>query len=594
MAEDDSDKTGAKQSVEKSSPEDSICSPEKLCPYFYVEVNVLTRAGEIPIKGVKTEVDLKPLGFSNDEGVYKIDDKIHRVRINKSSFIIKATYQNTDEKLKLEILEFRLTNVDHNSRKHEGEVVNKIEKIQDVAGAADIDFDNHGGYKVSEKPDELSWENTDDGPTLKVTIKMATLSLYVPYINQRLQNDTVNTIAGKDPDPAPHEVKGEKKGKFGGNTLCYPTSVAMVLSYWLPKKEWPSRQEVTQRFYNIWADAGFPERLDKKSDTIISETEPASPPEGKYWLDTSLLKGGGRSLMKLAQYKTLGKLEWTKYPEFKWRVIFGRKKIWEFPKWAVRVLESWMPTGTSATRNPLPKKEKFLPLTEVTQKDNDIEQNAKPKRAELNAHHPKFYRETIEKGWPFIVSTSATPGHMMVVRGVVVDKNLKVEWLIINDPYGNLASSGSIYEPLDIAGSVGKGGKNYKADVAAVQESLRALGLYSGDINGECDDKTVQAIKTFKRKELKIKHPKGLITPNSRAEKRRMRLSAGYKGDKVEVNAEGSSDGNGALGKHVYYWNNTHGMNNILRIKGGGRGFPRIEKNMDKSEIAAKRLTPGN
>jgi hypothetical protein len=50
------------------------------------------------------------------------------------------------------------------------------------------------------------------------------------------------------------------------------------------------------------------------------------------------------------------------------------------------------------------------------------------------------YKSFLKQGWPLILGTNATGGHMMVARGAVVDQDLKIVWLIINDPFGRLCS----------------------------------------------------------------------------------------------------------------------------------------------------------
>ena len=96
---------------------------------------------------------------------------------------------------------------------------------------------------------------------------------------------------------------------------------------------------------------------------------------------------------------------------------------------------------------------------------------------------------------------------MMCARGVVLNKDDEVEWLIVNDPYGNLEGTGA----------------SYQAD---------------------------------------------------------------------EQNVAAASGAGTDKGKNAYYRNATLGKDDKLRIKGGGRGFPRVEKTLTTDEIAGK-LVPG-
>ena len=255
-----SDRTGAGTAA-KEKPATACGKTEEPCPLsqktkpYYVELRVVTRAGEISIKGVRASVDGNRLGLSDEEGKFKTVDKINRAKLEKASFMIEATYQNANAKLKLERMQFDLTDVDPETGTRKGDVSNEIAKIQDVAGGADIDFINN--YKVSDKPEELVWASSKDGPVLKVTVKMATFSLQVPYVNQRCSSDTVETIKGKDPEPATHSHR--VRPAFSGDILCYPTCALMLLKYWGVNNK--TRGDIMQQIYKQWANKGFPGRF---------------------------------------------------------------------------------------------------------------------------------------------------------------------------------------------------------------------------------------------------------------------------------------------------------------------------------------------
>jgi hypothetical protein len=219
-------------------------------------------------------------------------------------------------------------------------------------------------------------------------------------------------------------------------------------------------------------------------------------------------------------------------------------------------------------------------------------------------------------GEPIAISTYATDGHVMVIRGGVVDHNGDVQCLIINDPYGTLAGQDSIYDrSLDLLYSVrARGSLNKDAplnkpdDVIAVQDILRYLGYYNGDVNGICNgdseqDATVQAIIAFQKK-LKLKHPDGRIDPNGKTEKQlNQKLEknhvANYSISEHEKNASNSNTGDEAeRGKHVYYNNEIKGTKNNkswkYTLKQSLNSF-RITKStpMTITEIA-KHLVKGN
>lgn len=68
--------------------------------------------------------------------------------------------------------------------------------------------------------------------------------------------------------------------------------------------------------------------------------------------------------------------------------------------------------------------------------------------------------------------------------------------------------------PDQLDGSVGKGGKNIRAEVKAIQELLNAFGQ-ALKVDGLCGRKTVSGIKKFQKEHLDIKNPTGIVEPDS-------------------------------------------------------------------------------
>ncbi|MGD8782898.1 MAG: hypothetical protein PVG75_00595, partial [Thioalkalispiraceae bacterium] len=69
-----------------------------------------------------------------------------------------------------------------------------------------------------------------------------------------------------------------------------------------------------------------------------------------------------------------------------------------------------------------------------------------------------------------------------------------------------------------ITDTVGQGGKNYSLDVARVQkllnQNLHRLNYITPlVVDGVVDDKTIQAIKAYQQKVLKLDNPSGLVEP---------------------------------------------------------------------------------
>ena len=638
-AEADQAKFGARE-ADKSS---ASCPLAQKTKEYWVQVAVVTRLGEIPVAGVAMQVDGEDFGRSDQQGAFLNGSTPRQRKISASAFKIIAKYENTAEHLKLERVELELKDVDAAAKTCAGQVRNWIKKVQDVAGQGDLDFDEKS--TVEESGTLISWQDTKDFPTLRVVVKVATFSLAVPYVNQNASTDSVTTIAGKDPEPAPHThtVVTAAGLKYSGSVLCYPSSMTMIVRYWGATK---TRTEVMQEAYRQWAVGGFDTRLDQKA--TLADAAPEESENGDYWLDTSKLDP--KSGYALKRYKaslvweaaqpdelekpveaktapakpkkgllwkdtshtppTLKRAtypgEWHAIADSDWRTVYGGAKVWQFPAFASKVFASFGPAGGSPHLSPAPS-DAVLPLTRVTDADNarhaadfpagkDKAGKPKPKN-QLNDSVLSSYVDMLKSGWPFIASTTATDGHMMVVRGAVIAKDLVPEWLILNDPYGNLSSAGSVYQELTISDSVGFGGANVTADVEAVKEVFTALGLFDGALDGHCDgdnakDPLVLAIKKAQKQKLGAASSDGLLETDSELlRKINSEQRAGYK-EKGEKNAATDAGETGKRGLHVYYCNQTHGVGNILRFKGGGRGFPRIEKALITTEIAA-RLTAG-
>lgn len=212
----------------------------------------------------------------------------------------------------------------------------------------------------------------------------------------------------------------------------------------------------------------------------------------------------------------------------------------------------------------------------------------------------------IKQGRPLVVSTYATKGHVMVIRGAIVDHNESVQWLIFNDPYGNLAGQDSIYDNLDISAPVGLRGSsivtviNQGNDVLGAREALHHLGHYNGSMTevvdeADPDDATVLAIKTLQGGA----NPDGRIDPSGRTEaKINQQLNSGTKPSYTnKENEKNTTSGDSATrGKHVYYSSSTEargvGNNHHFRLK--GQTFTLIiEKTIALSSTEIKqKLTP--
>ncbi len=441
--------------------------------YLYkVVVVVSTRAGDIPLSGLAVRLDGAALGNTDDEG--RSPESALR---GKPTAAIEVEYVNAGARLKRELFTLTITAIDAEAMAYTtGDARNHIVKVQDVFGSGDDGFAGDKDFDDS-YPGTASMSGTDnpDIRLLTVTVKMATLSLVVPYLSQAGTGESVQT---SPPTPA---HPGGVHQTFTGSIICMPTSTKMALDYWgitLAGGGDLSRRRLMQETWDRHASpsASFPcpwQNWDHLRTTTGELADEAHP--GEYSV--------------------------------------GR---------------------TSAG----------------TGNDDSI---------------PSGYADGIlallAAGKPVVNSTYATDGHVMCIRGAVVDHDGHAQWLIFNDPYGNLASSDSVYGDLEISAPVGLRGTSTAApfnqpdDVRAVREALQRLGHYDGPLDGpidetDRDDPTVAAIRAFQGA-----GGDGRVDPDGGTERRiNQRLDSGTSSSyATNENERNVADGANDRGRHVYY-----------------------------------------
>lgn len=461
--------------------------------YLYkVVVVVSTRAGDIPLSGLAVRLDGAALGTTGDDG--RSPESALR---GKPTADIEVEYVNAGARLKRERFTLSITGIDAESMTYTvGDARNFIAKVQDVFGSGDDGFAGDKDFDdVYPGTAAMSGTDNPDIRLLTVTVRMATLSLVVPYLSQAGTGESVQTVA-----PTPAHPAGVSQ-TFTGSIICMPTSTKMALDYW----------------------------------------------------GITLAGGGDLSRRRLMQET------WDRHPS----------PSASFPcPW-----QNWdhLRTTTAELAEEAHPGEYSVGRTSGgTGNDDSI---------------PSDYADGIvallAAGKPVVNSTYATDGHVMCIRGAVVDHDGHAQWLIFNDPYGNLASGDSVYGDLDIAAPVGLRGTstadpmNLPDDVRAVREALQRTGHYDGPLDGPIDetdpnDPTVAAIRAFQGA-----GGDGRVDPGGGTERRiNQRLDAGtsssYATNENERNVAG---GENDRGRHVYY----NGETEATGV--GGGGFFRLKTN---------------
>ena len=602
------------------APDSGVSScPLKTEPYI-VRVVVKTRAGDIPVKGIKVKLDDAELGTSDEKGM--IPDSPTRT---KRTFKLTASYANDNERLKREEYALSVQDICIPGGSFSSSAANEIKKLRDVAGNRD---DKNFLDMYTPSAQEVRYENAGGKHVIHVLIHLATLSLKVPYLNQNSQNDTLRTSAGHDPEGSGHDVRGDSSdGKFAGGVLCFASSTTMLLWYW--GKNTITRREVMQKCYDLWADKNFEHRVG--NGAVKSAEAPDDPAVGSYWLQTANpAPADGYTLKRYVQKKVwipdsgdtppdyqqateppdaaVGKIwqdtsqtpavrkkratekEWQKVPEYNWRVMrldegaaFKIWTKWDYHKKAVAALK---PDGTVLNDE--------LDGTPIESLAASIELTGG------SGTYAAAVANNLAKGYPSVFGTNATDfGHVMLVRGCVMDHTGKVQRLIVNDPFGTLESPKSMIHDYKINQSVGRDAVNNTEDVAEVQTVLQVLDYWSGEVDGNCDgtdeDELVKAIKKFQKKSFGTANPDGQIKPGGKTDKRlkKTKGKAGYSSLEKEPNGKGSGTADTTRGQHAYYDSDTKVPSGGLRLKGAWRGAAMLEKQppLTPAELTNK-LTP--
>jgi len=459
---------------------------------YKVQVNVTTRAGGIPVRNVVVTLDGTDLGRTNPEGV--APNSGVKTSPNLS---IEVVYENDAENVKEEVFTLALSNINASAETATaGESKNCILKVQDVFGSGATGFPGDLDF-VDRYSDTDAFEFVDSGDAnvkvLRVNVKLATLSLDVPYSSQVGDPETITIRPPVGGTPAvTHD--------FRGSVICMPTSAKMCTDYWQILDSGGgelSRNEIMQACWN----QGSNQSVD-------------FPCPWQNWAHLRTVIGG--------------------------------------------IAQSSNPNTYSVTRGPA----------------------ATSNSASIPSTYADGIRDELESGCPVATSTYATAGHVMVVRGAVVDHDDHVQWLIFNDPNGNLASVDSIYGTLDITAAVGRRGNgvgvmNRADDLRAVREALTKLGHFNGSLDGPIDeasdtDPTIVAIRALQGGA----NPDGRVDPGGRAERlinTRVSQNASPAYSAVENERNSATGANSERGRHVYYSGTTEGrgVNNggLFRLK---------------------------
>ena len=287
------------------------CPLQEPLDALWLEVEVRTRLGAIPLKGVKVTAAGEDWGPSGDHGGFGAPDAPRRKRVDFAAFTVRCVYENAEAKVKREEIDVEIERV---TKSHDaiGVIKNRIPNVEDIDGDfIPREFDREFPVTKGRKDYVVlpGVPETEDEPIVRITVWVATFSLNVPYLNQNYMHHTLGLRPGpeKDPDRVSGDVirdPEEGQEKWFGWILCSPTSATMLANYWRTVKgEAPDidRGAIIQLEYDQWAERGFDTRLDRKirigtsadkpsvgkNQMVDGPAPPVWPDPGAYWMDTA-------------------------------------------------------------------------------------------------------------------------------------------------------------------------------------------------------------------------------------------------------------------------------------------------------------------
>jgi hypothetical protein len=223
-------------------------------------------------------------------------------------------------------------------------------------------------------------------------------ALKVPYVNQKayslnITEDVTTTetvmvpglffLKKKISRPV---IKRRALGNVSGSIMCFPTSTGMLAAYYGLGGD-TSPPAMARQAYEVWKKEGFIQR-NREPDENEKDVK------DKQYL--YLYRKGGNSI-------------WTVWDQMS-KVMTERAEADS----RFKQVKPW-PDAAGQWK--------------MHQHSSD---NL------LQAPNHQHVRAEISRGWPIVVGTNATKGHVMLIKGLLLNDDGSVNRVICNDPYGNL------------------------------------------------------------------------------------------------------------------------------------------------------------
>ena len=237
-------------------------------------------------------------------------------------------------------------------------------------------------------------------------------ALKVPYVNQKAYSlNIVDNVTTTETIEVPRLLLFKKKkvvpitdrralGKVSGSIMCFPTSTGMLAAYYGLGDDTSPPALATQA-YELWRKEGFAKR----------DTAPENIKERDN-KDTQFLY----LYRKITQEQNLAR----GIP----KQSFSIWTIWD--QMSKVMIERAKGDSRFKQEKPWPEAAGQWKM-HLDNRDNL-----------LQASNHNHLRADISRGWPVVVGTNATAGHVMLIKGLLLNDDGSVNRVICNDPYGNL------------------------------------------------------------------------------------------------------------------------------------------------------------
>jgi hypothetical protein len=263
-------------------------------------------------------------------------------------------------------------------------------------------------------------------------------ALKVPYMNQKAYSlnitEEVTTTEAVEVSSwifwkkkvSKPVTKPRELGKVSGSIMCFPTSTGMLAAYYGLGGD-TSPPAMARQAYEVWKKEGF-----SKRDTA---------PE-------NIREQNNKDTQFLYLYRKI-----TQDPNAARGIPKVSNSIWTIWDQMSKVMTERAEADS-----------KFKQVKPWPDAAGQWKMHLHSSDNLLQASNHNHLRAEISRGWPIVVGTNATAGHVMLIKGLLLNDDGSVNRVICNDPYGNLEIAPTAAPGEVPAGATAKQKEIYSAE----------------------------------------------------------------------------------------------------------------------------------